>query len=49
MLGDAIIDVLSDSEYANRLGKEARKTAVEEYDWMSVAGRIREHYSSLLR
>jgi len=47
-LGDGILDVLSDSEFANRLGGEARKTAVEEYDWISVASRTIQHYSSLL-
>jgi polysaccharide biosynthesis protein PslH len=44
----AVATVLSDGELRQRLGEEARRTAVEEYSWEGIGRRMVKRYRALL-
>ena len=45
----AVVQVLSDGDLRNRLGREARKTAEERYAWRVVGRKLVDRYDNLLR
>jgi len=47
-MGDAIVSLLNDPESRQRLGKNARTTASEKYDWSILSKQVVAIYTSLL-
>jgi glycosyltransferase involved in cell wall biosynthesis len=48
-LADAVIDLLSDQEKAQRMGEEGRRMAVERFDERLVFERVKAEYARLLK
>lgn len=45
---DAVIEVVRDSRFADRLGKNGRRTVERKYDWDDLGERIRDIYGAVL-
>lgn len=48
-LGQGIARMLQDRELAEQLGAEARRLAMEQFDWRKLCGRVEEVYERVLR
>jgi glycosyltransferase involved in cell wall biosynthesis len=47
-MGEAILKFLRDPELAKRLGANARRNAIDNFDWLAVSERVAEVYENLM-
>ncbi|GAG84590.1 unnamed protein product, partial [marine sediment metagenome] len=48
-LAESMINLLNDTEFADKIGKEGYKTVKEKFSWEAIAKRTLEFYESYLQ